>query len=120
MRSSQVSSFLDRPVADKVPMKTQHKENCWKTMQCGQEPGGSRVDELGLCPAALPTGDEFDGRNRGLFAGRVCWAVKGTTCGSFGTGGSMSIVERYLACTQCKVMKQVQDEEGPGFDFGLK
>jgi len=32
----------------------------------------------------------------------------------------MSIVERYLACTQCKVMKQVQDEEGPGFDFGLK
>lgn len=91
------------------------KQNCWEITRCGLELGGSRVDEMGVCPAALPTGTRHEGANRGLHAGRVCWAIEGTKCDC--TKGIASA--RFLACIECEVLKRVQDEEGPSFEFGM-
>ena len=31
------------------------KLNCWEHKKCGRQPGGHRVQELGVCPAATNT-----------------------------------------------------------------
>jgi hypothetical protein len=53
-------------------------ENCWEFMKYGREPGGSRADEFGVCPAA--TDASFNEINAGRNGGRICWAVAGTFC----------------------------------------
>jgi len=77
------------------------------------------VDELGACPAALPQDGRRDGLNRGSHGGRVCWAVEGTPCSRTHAGEPRSSQSRFLDCSKCPVLKRVQDEEGPDFDFGL-
>ena len=52
--------------------------NCWEIMDCGREPSGSLVAELGVCPAA--TDVTHDGMNHGHNGGRICWVVAGTLC----------------------------------------
>lgn len=51
-------------------MKKQESEkitmNCWESKKCGRETNGSKVAELGVCPAYS--------RN----AGQACWLVMGT------------------------------------------
>jgi hypothetical protein len=37
--------------------------NCWEFKKCGREPGGHKVEELGVCPAT--TDKEFNGVNKG-------------------------------------------------------
>lgn len=54
------------------------KINCWDFKKCGREPGGSKVKELGECPAA--TDARVSGVHGGKNAGRVCWTVSGTFC----------------------------------------
>lgn len=81
--------------------------NCWEIMQCGREPGGTRVDELGICPSA--TERAFDGVNQGYNAGRFCWAVTGTLCGGDVQG---TFAEKALDCMQCMFYAQVVREEG--------
>ncbi len=46
------------------------KINCWKYKKCGQEPGGNKVYELGVCPAA--TNSTANGINGGKNGGRIC------------------------------------------------
>ena len=58
------------------------RKNCWEVMKCGRQPGGEKVGEFGVCPAAEPS--EFDGTNRGTYGGRFCWAIAGTFCGEIG------------------------------------
>lgn len=86
------------------------RQNCWEYFQCGFEPGGSRVKEYGVCPAAIS--GPYDGMNRGRFAGRFCWAIEGTIgdCKKIGTKE-----EQLMRCIQCEFMKKVHDDESSGF-----
>lgn len=85
------------------------RQNCWNYMKCGREPGGPRVVELGICPAASDT--SFDGINLGENAGRFCWAVAGTFCGGKVQG---SFAEKRASCITCDFFQEVQKEEGTG------
>jgi len=29
------------------------KKNCWEVMNCGRQTGGTKVSEMGVCPAAI-------------------------------------------------------------------
>jgi hypothetical protein len=86
------------------------KKNCWEFKKCGREPGGDRVDELGVCPAA--TEDSVDGINEGKKGGRSCWAITGTYCTGIVEGRFASKVE---TCLQCDFYRIVRDEQGESF-----
>ncbi len=73
------------------------KLNCWEFMKCGYE------DD---CRAWFAR--KFDGVHEGINGGRVCWLVKGNTCG-FKVNDS---------CDQCKFYRAVLKEEG--MEFRLK
>jgi CRP-like cAMP-binding protein len=83
------------------------KLNCWKFMHCGRAPGGEKIAELGLCPAA--TDNSFSGINSGKCGGRFCWVVAGTLCGDAVQG---TFAEKRESCTQCNFYKRVQAEQG--------
>jgi hypothetical protein len=84
--------------------------NCWQVKKCGREPGGRKAQELGICPAATETA--LGGVNGGKNAGRACWAVAGTLCGS-NVQGSYAV--RLPNCMQCEFYRQVSREQGPTF-----
>lgn len=78
--------------------------NCWEYQQCGREPGGNKVDELGECQAA--TEKKLDGTHGGKNGGRVCWAVAGT----YGDGSCTKLSE-YRVCDECDFYKYVKSME---------
>jgi hypothetical protein len=80
--------------------------NCWEFMRCGREPKGSRVAELGVCPAA--TFADTDGFNSGKNGGRVCWEIAGTFCIETIKG---TFVRNHTSCSGCDFFRKVQDEE---------
>jgi len=82
------------------------KKNCWEVMKCGREPGGDRVGELGVCPAAIEK--RFDGVQGGKNAGRACWLIAGTMCDGEVTG---TFALKYSDCKKCPFYKKVQKEE---------
>ncbi len=86
------------------------KQNCWQVKACGREPGGSRVRELGVCPAA--TEDRLNGVHDGVAAGRACWVTVGTLCGGTVQGAFAS---KYANCKECSFYQQVHAEEGLRF-----
>lgn len=86
------------------------KKNCWDVKQCGRQPGGARVSELGICPAA--TARQFDGLNGGIKGGRVCWFVAGTFCGGKAQG---TFAQKRLTCMSCDYYLAVKAEEGKAF-----
>lgn len=88
------------------------KLNCWELMNCGREPGGSKVAELGLCPAT--TDSSFDGLNGGKNGGRICWAVTGTFCGGKVQG---TFAQKQVSCLICKFFIQAKAEEGTTFQM---
>jgi hypothetical protein len=81
--------------------------NCWEFIRCGREPGGDKVAEMGVCPAAADT--SFDGINGGAAGGRICWAVAGTFCGGQVQG---TFAEKRNSCMDCDFFKRVLKEEG--------
>ncbi len=86
------------------------KQNCWEIKKCGREPGGERIDELGVCPAAIDTAN--NSVNGGHNGGRLCWVIAGTlseqdVCGEY--------AKKIDSCTSCEVFKQVKEEEGEDF-----
>jgi len=84
----------------------EERENCWDFWKCGRGPGGSKINELGLCPAA--TLKEFGGANRGNAAGRFCWTVEGTLCkGTF--------AQKFDKCLDCTFFRKVEQQEGSSF-----
>lgn len=83
------------------------KINCWEFKKCGREPGGDRVGELGVCPAA--TDQSFHEINAGQCGGRICWAVAGTLCKDSVQG---SFAEKRESCLNCSFFLRVQAEEG--------
>lgn len=84
--------------------------NCWDFKKCGRQPGGAKVAELGVCPAAAEA--SAGGVNRGQQGGRFCWAVTGTFCGGKVQG---SFVQKQKSCTECDFYKLVKSEEGANF-----
>lgn len=81
-----------------------NKKNCWEYFHCGREPGGKRVDQLGVCPATID--EQLDGINDGKAGGRACWTVEDTLCSGI-------LEKKFLKCTQCDFFKKVSEEEGP-------
>lgn len=80
---------------------------CWEYKNCGREPGGDRVSELGTCPA--PISEIHNGINNGENGGRICWAVSGTMCGDRIEG---TFAQKCGTCLCCDFMKLVRKEEG--------
>jgi len=83
------------------------KQNCWDFKKCGRQPGGTRVAELGVCPAATMT--RADGMNGGIKGGRICWALAGTLCGGQVQG---TFAQKLTNCMACDFYKQVRAQEG--------
>jgi len=90
------------------------KRNCWEVMQCGREPGGQKVQELGVCPAA--TDERLDSIHGGKNSGRACWVIAGTFCEGALQG---SFAQKYRDCTTCEFYRQVMKEEGSGYQASL-
>jgi hypothetical protein len=86
------------------------KKNCWEVKDCGREPDGRNVPELGVCPAAEDSSS--NGLNDGTNAGRICWAVAGTFCGGKKQG---TFADKRLSCMGCEFYKMVTEEEGSSF-----
>lgn len=86
-------------------------QNCWEFKKCGREPGGTKAQELGVCPAStdIISHSINDGKN----AGRLCWAVTGTLCGGKVQGTSAGKVGN---CMKCEFFKRVK-EETPSDNF---
>jgi len=69
-------------------------------MKCGREPGGEKVDELGICRA---TADElFNGANGGKNGGRICFAVAGTFSNDV---AQCSCLGKLASCKDCSFFK---------------
>ncbi len=84
------------------------KLNCWEFKKCGRQPGGPKVADLGVCPAAAFTA--FDGVHGGKNAGRGCWAIAGSLCGGKIQG---TYAQKLLNCWRCEFMNRVKQEEEP-------
>jgi hypothetical protein len=84
------------------------KMNCWEFKQCGCQPGGHKVNELGVCPAA--TEMMANGIHGGTNGGRCCWAVLGTYCGN-GTMKDVMFTQKLRACMNCEFYKTTFREE---------
>lgn len=86
--------------------------NCWEYKQCGREPLGNKVIELGVCPAATTV--SFHKANHGRNAGRACWCVPRTLCGS---KSQVSAADRLTLCKSCDFFELVKQEEGTWFEL---
>jgi hypothetical protein len=83
------------------------KQNCWEFKKCGREPGGSKAQDLGVCPAA--TEPRLNGTNDGKNGGRACWALTGTLCGGQVQG---TFAAKVGNCAKCEFYQTVVQEEG--------
>ena len=86
------------------------KQNCWEFKKCGREPGGSKVADLGVCPAATET--RTNNVNNGSNAGRACWAVTGTFCGGQVQG---TFAAKLSNCMKCAFYEIVMQAEGKDY-----
>ena len=96
-----------------APLKTIYKKlvsNCWDHHRCGREQGGSKVHDLGVCPAAVEAG--ADGMHDGINGGRVCWAVAGTFCRGEVQG---SFASKIRDCLNCEFYESIRMEQGEFF-----
>lgn len=88
------------------------KLNCWEFMKCGKESGGSKAEELGVCPASVYS--QADAANGGRSGGRICWAIAGTLCGGKPIG---MFVPKIVNCLNCRFYKKVAEDEGSNLQF---
>ena len=82
------------------------KMNCWEFKKCERQPGGKKVEDFGVCPAAVDS--SFNGINNGHNAGRICWAVAGTCCSGKVQG---TFAEKRRSCVTCDFYRHVQEQE---------
>ncbi len=90
------------------------KINCWEFKDCGREPGGKNIKQLGVCPAS--TDDSLNGVHDGTNSGRACWIVAGTFCEGKVQG---TFAKKYEDCTKCDFFKLVRKEEGKNYKTSL-
>ncbi len=86
------------------------KKNCWEFKNCGRQPGGEHIRDLGICPAATET--RLNGIHGGKNAGRACWVVAGTFCNGQIQG---TFAHKYRNCDICDFYQAARKEEGTGF-----
>ncbi len=84
-----------------------NKRNCWDFMKCGKGPGGSRVEDEGICPVAEES--MADGLNGGENGGRICWIIA-ETCDNDKV--QCSDFHRKDSCFSCEFRYKVMNEEG--------
>ena len=84
------------------------KTNCWEHKKCGRQPGGHKVQDLGICP--VTTIQDLAGAHGGKNAGRACWAVAGSLCGGKVQG---TYAKKLDNCWRCDFMTLVKKEEEP-------
>ena len=65
--------------------------NCWESKKCGREAKGSKVAELGVCPACTKD------------AGQACWMVTGTFCDDEVQG---TFAKKEHNCMKCDFYQQ--------------
>jgi len=82
------------------------KLNCWEFVKCGREPGGAKITEHGVCPAATDT--SANGINGGRNGGRICWAIAGTLCNEKIQG---TLAKEKFSCMNCDFFKLIYKEE---------
>jgi len=82
------------------------KRNCWEHKNCGRQPGGHKVQDLGICP--VTTDALLNGAHGGANGGRACWAVAGSLCGGKVQG---TYAEKLANCWRCDFMNTVKKEE---------
>ncbi len=87
---------------------TTNKVNCWEHKNCGRQPGGHKVADLGICP--VTTFADLDGAHGGKNAGRACWAIAGSLCGGKIQG---TYAQKLHNCWRCDFMNKVKREEEP-------
>lgn len=90
----------------------ERRRNCWEYMECGREPGGLNVKELGICPVTVAL--IFDGINGGTCAGRCCWHVAGTYCNGEVQG---TFAAKLRDCIKCSFFLEVARQEGKSLIF---
>ena len=83
------------------------KINCWEFMNCGREPMGYKVKELGVCPASID--NSADALNGGVNGGRICWAIAGSFCEDYAQG---TFANEKACCFLCDFYRLVFNEEG--------
>lgn len=88
------------------------KQNCWGFQNCGRAPGGAKVHELGVCPAAIDA--RGDGVHGGKNGGRACWMIAGTFCGGKTQG---TFCQKLASCIECQFYQLVEKEEGADYLF---
>ena len=85
------------------------KTNCWEFKDCGRESGGSKVHEMGVCPAAtLTDANDYCGGKNG---GRACAYITGTFCAGKIQGTHQ---DKEKNCSACDFYRQVKGEEPAG------
>lgn len=94
------------PAENVTPIK--ENVNCWEFKKCGRQPGGQKVQELGVCPATVD--QELEGAHGGKHAGRACWVVAGSLCGGKIQG---TYAQKLQNCWRCEFMNIVKREEEP-------
>jgi hypothetical protein len=87
---------------------TVEKKNCWEHKNCGRQPGGQKVEELGVCPVARHY--KLHGAHSGTNGGRACWVVAGSLCGGKTQG---TYAQKLSNCWHCDFMNLVKQEEEP-------
>lgn len=92
-----------------------NKLNCWEFQNCGRQPGGDKVHELGPCRAA--TEKLLHGANHGVNGGRACWSLEGTICNGEKQG---SYAQKLQKCLQCDFFDLVRREEESNFQNSRK
>ena len=78
--------------------------NCWNWKNCGRYPGGSKADELGVCPAT--TDQNANGFLGGIGGGRACIYLAGTLCGGKKQGDYENKKKNCLKCDYYQALKQ--------------
>jgi hypothetical protein len=86
--------------------------NCWEFKKCGREPGGHRVAEFGVCPAA-----EFhaaDGYLGGESGGKACCFITGTFCEEILQG---TYRDKSKNCWDCAFYHELRRRHGGAFSM---
>ena len=81
--------------------------NCWEFKECGRETGGSKVNELGVCPAAIAI--EANGFCEGDNGGRGCAFIEGTFCGGVIQG---TVRNKEKECFKCEFYQDLKKQHG--------
>ena len=86
------------------------KLNCWEFKDCGRQPGGKHIDNLGVCPVTKEV--RLDCTHGGINAGRSCWVVASTLCNG---EVQRTFEHKFIDCVRCDFYNAVKKEEYPNF-----